>query len=95
MKVQSLGASTSTNTTLIIMPKQNTNYINGWGTIFTRDHPTLNYGQTGKYWTDASSSKDHAWFAESLDDDFAKPAIPVKIKNIFTGESSYVNGTEA
>ena len=95
MKAQSLDASTLTNTTLIIMPKQNTNYINGWGCIFTRKHPSLNYGQTGKYWTDASSPKGHAWFAASLDDDFAKPAVLVKIKNIFTKESSYVNGTEA
>ena len=95
MEAQSSGASTSTNTTLIIMPKQNTNYINGWGCIFTRKHPSLNYGQTGKYWTDASSPKGHAWFAASVDDDFAKPAVLVKIKNIFTKESSYVNGTEA
>ena len=95
MVIQSSGASTSTNTTLIIMPEQNTNYINGMGCIFTRKHPSLNYGQTGKYWTDASSPKGHAWFAESLDDDFAKPAVLVKIKNIFTNESSYINGTEA
>lgn len=77
------------------MPKQNTNYIQGWGSIFTRKHPTLNYGQTGKYWTDASAPKGYAWFAESLDDDFAKPAVLVRIKNIFTRDSSYINGTEA
>ena len=77
------------------MHKQNTKYINGWGCIFTRKHPSLNYGQTGKYWTDASAPKGYAWFSASLDDDFAKPAILVKIKNIFTADSSYVNGTEA
>ena len=105
MEVQFLGASTSTNTTLTIMPKQNTNYIDGWGSIFTyidgwgsiftRKHPSLNYGQTGKYWTDASSPKGHAWFAASVDDGFAKPAVAVKLSYIFTKDSTYVDGTEA
>lgn len=75
--------------------KNNTNYVNGWGCIFTRNHPSLNFGQTGKYWTDASSLKGYAWFAASLDEGFASPAILVKIKNIFTKDDSYVDGTES
>lgn len=77
-----------------IMHNNNTNYINGDGCIFTRSHPTIHYGQTGKYWTDATAPKGYAWFAESLDNDFAAPAVLVKIKNIFTKDSSYINGVQ-
>ena len=73
----------------------NTNYIHGCGCISTHKHPSLNYGQTGVYCTDASLPKGSAWFAASLDDGYASPAVLVKIKNIFTKDSSYVNGTES
>lgn len=95
MKAQSLGASTSTNITLTIMPKQNTNYINGWGSIFTRKHPSLNYGQTGRFSTDASCRKGHAWFWPSSDSEGDETATQVRLRHIFTKDSSYANGTEA
>lgn len=76
------------------MPEQNTNYIHGCGSIFTRKHPSLNYGQTGAYATDASCREGYAWFMPSADD-YNGPAMEVNLSNIFTRESTYVDGTEA
>jgi hypothetical protein len=80
-----------------IMHKPNTQYIRGQGCIFTRKHPSLNYGQTGTYWTDASSLRGYAWFAMSFDSGVEKPApaVLVKVEDIFTKDDSYINGTEA
>lgn len=81
--------------TFFIMQTNNTNYINGWGCIRTHEHSSLNYGQTGKYSTDASTPKGYVHFAASLDDDFVRPAALVKIKDIHTHESTYANGLES
>lgn len=76
------------------MPEQNTTYIHGCGSIFTRKHPSLNYGQTGVYTTDASSRKGYAWFMPSADY-YNGPAAEVDLNHIFTKDSTYVDGTEA
>lgn len=75
--------------------KSNTNYIHDHGCILTHTHPSLNYGQTGTYFTDASSPKGYAWFQESIEGDTSPPAVLVKIKNIYTNKSTYVSGLES
>jgi len=77
------------------MLEQNTNYIVGWGSIFTHSHPVLNYGQTGKFSTDASCSKGCAWFWPSSDDMSDESALQVQLNHIFCKESSYVDGLKA
>lgn len=81
------------NIALIIMKnKQITNYVNGYGAIWTRNHPELHYGHTGQYWTDASCKKGTAWFLpDSVE---VQHAVSIPLKHIFTKDSTYVNGSE-
>ena len=75
--------------------KQNTNYTSGTGCIFSRTHPKYNYGQTGSFFTDASTPKGCVWFFAHLDTGYETPAAAVKCKDIFTKESTYVEGVES
>lgn len=59
---------------------------------YRRGLERVNYGQTGLATTDASTGYDYCWF---IPDGDSKPAIKLKVLDIFFDDVGYINGTEA
>ena len=59
---------------------------------YRRGLERVNYGQTGLATIDASTGNDYCWF---IPDGDSKPAIKLKVLDIFFDDVGYINGTEA
>jgi len=67
-------------------------YFTKRGVCYKRGLDRVNYGQTGRARTDASTGEGYCWFMPDGED---KPAIKLNLTHVFFDEEGYFNGTES